>query len=243
MAASLPSRLASAGSAYGRVGAGGLGWSWSNVTVRDQFDSLCELVAADELLVPDNSDACRAAVRAFRPRRVLPAVVAASLLTAAGTSVAVQVVSALAGRPVLGLRALAPAARLVSTARWHDPAVLAVGGGVALTGLVFVLAAVLPGRTRTMALAGDDPEFMIGVRRSSLREVLRSAALEVPGIIEARVRVRGRWWPRAVVNVVTGFRNPGTLEDMVAGAVRSRLDGLGPVRRVRVTVRLTWRRD
>lgn len=193
--------------------------------------------------MPDNSEARRAAVRAFRPTRIRPAVVTATLLTAIGAAVATQVLSTIAGSPALDPADLEPAGHLLATVRWHDPAVLATGALAALAGVLLLGAAVLPGRTRTVALSGEDPEFVTGVRRSSLRAVLRAAALDVPGVAEARVRVRGRWWPRAVVNAVTGFRNPGNLEDMVAGAVRARIDALDPIRRIRVTVRLTGRRD
>jgi hypothetical protein len=211
--------------------------------VRNRSDSLCELVTVEELLVPDNSGACRAAIRAFRPRRVVLAVLMASLLTAAGASVAAQVISTMLGHPVLRPAVSAPAGRLIHTLRWSDPVVLATGGGVALAGLLLVLSALLPGRARTMALAGDDPRFVTGVRRSSLRVMLRATTQDVPGIAGATIRLRGRLRSRAVVHAVTGFGDPGDLGDQVAGAVHARLDGLDPLRPPRVTVRLSRRKD
>ena len=200
-------------------------------------------MTAEELLVPDDSGARRAAVRAFRPRRAVPAALTASLLTLIGAVVAVQVISTLSGHPVLRSSITGPAGRLVQTLRWGDPGALAIGGGTALAGLLLLLAAVLPGRTRTMPLSGDDPTFVVGVRRSSLRASLRAAVMGVPGVAEARVRLCGRLRPRAVVNAVTGFHNPGDLRDQVAGVVHARLKGLDPVRQPRVAVRLTWRKD
>lgn len=200
-------------------------------------------MAVEELLVPDRSDACRAAVRAFRPRRVVPASLAALLLTAAGASFAIQVISTMLGHPMLRPAVTAPAGRLVHTLRWSDPAALATGGAVVLAGLLLVLSAALPGRTRTTALAGDDPRFVAGIGRSALRAALRETARGVPGVAAATVRLRGRLRPCVVAHAVTGFRNPGNLAEQVADAVRARLDDFDPVRVPRVAVHLTWRKD
>jgi hypothetical protein len=193
-----------------------------------------EPATADELLVPDDSGARRAAVRAFRPRRVFPAVLAASSLTAVGATAAAQAISTLLSDPLV---------RVETSVRLGDPAVLGAGAGVALAGLLLVLSAVIPGRARTVALAGDDPAFVMGIRRSSLRTALLGESLRVPGVEEATVRLRGRLRPRATVHACTGFRNPGNLGDQLEDAVRARLDDLGPVRRTRVAVHLSHRRD
>jgi uncharacterized protein DUF6286 len=200
-------------------------------------------VTAEELLAPDNSGACRAAVRAFRPRRVFPAALTASLLTVAGASAATQVISAMLGRPVLRPAVTAPAGHLLGTLRWSDPAALATGAAMAAGGLLLVLSALLPGRARTVALAGDDPEFVMGVRRRSLRTTLRAAVLDVPGVTGASVRLRGRMRLRARVRAVSGFHDAGCMEEQVAEAVSDRLALLDPVRTVRVCVRLISRKD
>lgn len=185
----------------------------------------------------DRADACRAAVRAFRPRRVLPSILAAALLTAAGGATAVQVVSARLGRPLLRL------GPLLHTLRWGDPAPAAAGGGLALTGLLLLLAAVLPGRTRTAPLAGDDPRFVTGLGRSSLRAVLRATVSAVPGVDTATVRLRGRLRPRAEIRAVASFYEPGDLAERVAEAARDRLAELDPVRVPAVAVRVAGRKD
>jgi Family of unknown function (DUF6286) len=187
----------------------------------------------------DHSGARRAAVRAFRPRRVLPASAAAMLLTVAGASAAVQVISDRWGHPVLHPEATA---RLLRTLTWRDPALTAAGGGLTLGGLVFILAAALPGRTGTAPLAGDDPRFVTGLRRSSLRAALRQTALGVPGVETATVRLRGRLRQRVEVRAVTGFHDQGNLAELVADAVRDRIEELRPVRVPEVAVRLTERR-
>jgi hypothetical protein len=188
------------------------------------------------------SDACRAAVRAFRPRRVLPASLAASLLTAVGASAAAQIVSTGLGHPVLRPASTAPVVRLLHTLAWSDPLPMMIGGALMLAGLLLVLAAVLPGRTRTAALAGDDPRFVTGLGRSSLRSALLATALDVPGVESATVRLRGRLRPRAEVRVVTGFRDPGNLGEQVADAVHDRIEDLDPVHVPEVAVRVADRK-
>jgi Family of unknown function (DUF6286) len=189
----------------------------------------------------DRSSACRAAVRAFRPRRVLPASLAASLLTVVGATTAVQIVSTTFGHPLLRPQVTRPVVRLLHTLTWRDRIPMAVGGALAFAGLVLVLAAVLPGRTRTAPLAGDDPRFVTGLGRASLRAALLATVLDVPGVESATVRLRGRLRPRAEVRVVAGFRDPGDLGEQVAGAVRDRLEDLDPVRVPEVAVRVAGR--
>ncbi len=192
-----------------------------------------ELVSADELLVPDHSGARRAAVRAFRPRRVVPSVLAASLLILAGATVAAQVVFSMLGHPPLPQRTVRP----------DDPGVMGAAACVAFAGLLLLLSAMLPGRTRTVPLTGDDPAFVIGLRRSSLRSALAAESLLVPGVDEVNVRLRGRLRPCATVRAFTSLRNPGDLAGRLSDAVRDRLDELDPVRRTRVAVHLSHRKD
>src|SRR5947208_11333428 len=138
---------------------------------------------------------CRAAVRAFRPRRVVPAFAVALPVTAAGALVAVQVASARMGHPALPPAAVERAVRLMRATRWSDPAALGASAGLALAGLLLVLASVLPGRARTVALSGDDPRFIAGLTRSGLRDVLRAAGCTVDGVTGARIRLRRRLRP------------------------------------------------
>jgi hypothetical protein len=170
---------------------------------------------------------------------VLPSILAASLLTAAGGSTVVQVFSSRLGHPVLRPEMT----RRLHTLTWNDPAPMAAGGGLALVGLLLVLAAVLPGRTRTAPLAGDDPRFVTGLSRSSLRAALQATVTDVPGVDAATVRLRGRLRPRAEIRAVGGFRDPGDLGEQVADAVRDRLADLDPVRVPEIAVHVAERKD
>lgn len=186
---------------------------------------------------------CRAAVRAFRPRRVVPAFAVAVPVTAAGVLVAVQIASARMGHPALPPAAIGHAVRFLRATRWSDPAALGVSAGAALAGLLLVLASVLPGRGRTVALSGDDPLFIAGLTRRGLRAVLRAAVFTVPGITDARIRLRGRLRPRAVVRAATWYRNPHSLRDQIADAARARLVRIDPVRPPKVVVRVRCGED
>lgn len=177
-------------------------------------------------------------MRAFRPRRVLPASLAASLLTVAGAFATVHIVSTRLGHPVFRPRVTAGAVRLLHTLTWGDRLPVIAGGVLMLAGLLLVLAALLPGRTRTAPLAGDDPRFVMGLGRSSLRAALVAAAREVPGVERATVRLRGRLRPRAEVYVVTGFHDSEHLAEQVIAAVHERLADLAPVRVPEVAVRV-----
>jgi hypothetical protein len=171
---------------------------------------------------------------------VLPASLAASLLAVVGATVAVQVISARLDRPVLHPEITA---RFLHSLTWNDPALMAAGGGLMLAGLSLVLAAVLPGRTGTAPLAGDDPRFIVGLVRSSLRADLRFTVLNVAGVDAATVRLRGRLRPRVEIRAVTDFHNAGNLGELVADAVRDRLEDLDPVRVPEVAVRVACRKD
>jgi Family of unknown function (DUF6286) len=201
------------------------------------------MVRTVELPPPDPSGVCRAAVRFFRPHRTPAAIVTVVLLTAVAAGTATELISTILRRPVLPTEDLARAGRLLRTTAWNDPAVLAIAGGVGLTGLLLLIIALLPGHGRVTVMAASDPRSLLGVGRSGLRATLETAALAVPGIAEARVRLRGRLRRRVVVHAATGYRNPGTLRQIVADAVRARMDAADLVRPPRVVVRLTWRRD
>ncbi|MCO6008727.1 DUF6286 domain-containing protein [Actinoallomurus purpureus] len=191
----------------------------------------------------DPSDLRRVAVRFFRPRRTPAAVVTAALLTVTGAGTAAGLISTMLGHPLPRTRAVAHAERLLRTMAWNDPAVLAIAGGAGLAGLLLVLVALLPGHGGVAAMEASDPRCLLGVGRAGLCTALEAAALGVPGITEARVRLRGPLRRRAVVHAATGYRNPGTLRELVADAVRARIDATDLVRAPRVVVHLRWRED
>jgi Family of unknown function (DUF6286) len=177
----------------------------------------------------------RAAARAFRPRRMLPAVVAAAVLATAAILTATEVISTLVNRPaqVLPVGWLARAGRDV---HWDDPAALATAAVACALGIVLIAVVLAPGRSRMIALTPGDPQTVTGITRTGLRRYLAAAATRVDGIARARVRLSRR---RVRVKAASPLRDARGLSGQVEQAVTARLEELAPLqpRRVRVTVR------
>ncbi|MFF0864538.1 DUF6286 domain-containing protein [Nonomuraea sp. NPDC003560] len=187
---------------------------------------------------PRDKGADRAAVRAFRPQRRVPAIVVAVLLTLLGLLVAAETVSALAGSPLRWLpydRMLAWAA----TTPWSDPLFLTGAAIVALAGLALLVTALVPGRPRMVPVRTGDPDLIIGVRPKSFTRALEHAAEEVPGVRSAHASLRGH--TVAVTPATSGWDDEG-FDRAVREAVLTRLAGLDPVEPYRVAVNVKERR-
>lgn len=184
--------------------------------------------------VPRNPSADRAAVRAFRPRRVIPAVITAALMTVIGAVVAAEVISALLGRPLRWI----PYDRLsawASSTRWDDPRVMLGAGVVTALGLLLVLLALLPGRPRLIPVRTGDPNLIIGMRPRGFTRALAHAAEQVQGVDHARVRLRGK---TAEVTARSPLRDPAELAEAVRRTVAARIVALTPLNDYPVRVRL-----
>jgi hypothetical protein len=173
--------------------------------------------------------------RAFGPRRVLPSVVTAALLTAAAIILAVEVIGALVSRPP-GLLPVADLTRLGQNLRWDDILVLAAASLLATLGLLLLLLALRPGRLRAIPLRSNDANVVLGIARPDLRRYIARAAQNVDGIDRARVKVRRH---RIRIRAVSPLHHTAELTDQVRSAVAQRLDTLAPLHRphLRVTVR------
>ncbi|MBO2448025.1 hypothetical protein J4573_13055 [Actinomadura barringtoniae] len=185
----------------------------------------------------------RLAVQEFRPRRSAVGLVTGLAVTLAGTVVAAEALTL-----TIGLPRWNPAVqRLVDILRrtdWNSPWVLLAAGVMVLTGVLLLVAA-LPGRPRPIALRGGDPRVAGALARSAMQRVLMHAALDVPGVDKAKVRLRGRSKRRrrVVVWAGTGYRNPANLADLVRTSVIGRMGGVGLMNERYVVVRLSWRKD
>lgn len=177
----------------------------------------------------------RATRRAFRPRRLVPAVVTAALLAIAAFLVMVEVIAALLHRSsaVLPVSWLA---RLGRTTYWDDPRVLAGAAVVAALGLLLLALALSPGRPRAIPLKCDDPDVLMGVTPPSLRRYAEDAARGVEGITGARAATGHR---RVRVRATSPLRHTDGLSDEVRRAVDERFERLALLSppRLQVTVR------
>ncbi|TDD61647.1 DUF6286 domain-containing protein [Actinomadura rubrisoli] len=180
----------------------------------------------------------RAAKHAFRSRRVWPGLIAALLVTAAGVLTAMEVITERAGRPAH----IVPYERVRDWAEdtaWEDWPALAAAGGLTLLGLLFLLAGLLPGKSRVVPLHGEDPNLMVGVTRRGLKAAVAAAAGDAPGVSSVRrVRLRRR---RVKVVARTPVRDAEGLDSQVEDAVRASLDRLQPLPARSVSVRVKHR--
>ena len=167
-----------------------------------------------------------------RPRRVVPAVVAALALCAVAVLVVVSLVQRLTGtREWVSYDSIAT--RLHQTA-WGSGWVLGVGLVVAVLGLALLAVAALPGKPVVLALeAGDGIDA--GIARRSLRNALADATGGVDGLDRSRVRLRRK---KIQVSGHTHHTAEQTAQD-VGVAVAERLDRIKPaeVPRLRTSLR------
>ncbi|WP_248964411.1 DUF6286 domain-containing protein [Sphaerisporangium perillae] len=180
----------------------------------------------------------RAAARAFRSHRTLPATLAALLLAAAAMVTMVGAV-AMATRAQTHLPTVAWLAPL-GRARWDDPAALTTAAVICVIGLAMLVAALTPGRARVIPLTSEDPQMVTGITRTGLRRHLTAVATAVDGVSRARVRLRRRG---AQVTVATPLRDVGELPGEVGQAVEGRLEDLRPLRPIPVTVTVRRREE
>lgn len=184
----------------------------------------------------------RLAAREFRPRRTAVGIGAALLVTAAGAAVAAGLLTVLEVIP----DGWSPVARSTAVLRgltWGDRGAVGVAAALAAAGPLLLLAALVPGRSRRLPLAGDDPLLAGAVSRAALRRTLADAVAAVPGVVRARVRLRGRFRRRIVVRAATGYHNRADLTDLVRVAVHARLAEVELMHPRPVRVRLTWLGD
>lgn len=173
----------------------------------------------------------RAARHAFRSRRVRIGSLAALLLTAASVIAAIDVLSVMFGSSLHVV-----AYRELLDVRWDGWVTRAISGGLVLVGLVFLLAGLLPGRSRVVPLHGRVPDVVMGVSKRGLCRAIAAAAGDATGVSRVRrVRLRPR---RVTVVAETPVRDARGLEDGVADAVRACLERIRPLQPRTVKVRM-----
>jgi hypothetical protein len=185
----------------------------------------------------------RLAAREFRPRRAPLGLAAALLLFGAGGLTGLEVVSALLGEPARLIPVDRWAEALRGTA-WQDAPVRRVATALAVAGGAVTLYGLVPRRfPRMMPMRVSDPRMTAALSRQAVRRSLAASALAVPGIVRARVRMRGNFRRRVSVKAVTHYRNPANLTELVRAAVEARLSELDLMDATPVRVRLRWRKN
>lgn len=173
-----------------------------------------------------------------RPRRSVPAVAAAVVLL------------------VLALAVLVSAAAYLATGEWPGPVEVAlsrlegpawssslgwgVGVGLAGLGLVLVIAALTPGRMRTVRMAVDDPPVHLRagtayLTKAGLARLAARRLADLDGVDRATVSMPGR---RLRARVTTSLADKASLRGSVRSAVGTRLAdcGVSPVPKMSVRI-------
>jgi uncharacterized protein DUF6286 len=133
----------------------------------------------------------RKLVRSLRPARRWGAVPVATLLLGAGALTVIEIVLARLERaPLVVPRA--ELAQRIAASTWDHSVVLLGAGLAALVGILLLLLAVLPGRTRAVLVGSADTDMLLAIGRRSLRRLLARDARRVVGVQRARVAVRRR---------------------------------------------------
>jgi hypothetical protein len=183
----------------------------------------------------DRRHALRATERAFRPRRVVPALIVGAVVTALAALAAIEIFSRMAHHRI----AVLPVGWLTHFGRTtyaNDTRIYVIAGVVAAIGILLLWFALRPGHRHVVGLSGGDTDVVLGISNGGMNRQLANAALTVDGISRAKVSV-GRH--RIAVRTASPLRDTAGLDDQVREAVTARLTEFEPLRdrKVRVVVR------
>ena len=179
-----------------------------------------------------------------RPSRAVPALIAGTLLSAAGVALVwLSVTRLVSGSWPTVLQG--PIDWLAGLA-WNDPAVWQIGIAAVVAGVILLLCAIIPGRYSALTIgdsgtgAGEwappvqDQETVM--TRRAVAHLAKARCLQIDGVGSASATATTR---RVHLNVATFLHEPGDLRQRITDAVRARLEetGLSPVPQVTATVR------
>ncbi|MHA5052568.1 DUF6286 domain-containing protein [Streptomyces sp. SD15] len=159
------------------------------------------------------------------------------ILVAAGAAL-VDVVAVRAGRPAAAWRRHL-AGELAS--RPVDDVWMLTGAAVAAAvGVWLLLLALTPGLRHWLPLRSPAPGLRASLDRDGAADLMRDAAMRVPGVSKARIRVR-RHRAKALANV--RFRDTQQVKDDLTAVLDDECDQLALARPPRIVVRVRRRTD
>ncbi|MFC9585916.1 DUF6286 domain-containing protein [Streptomyces yangpuensis] len=174
--------------------------------------------------------------RRWSARRI-PAALTALLIGAAAGTLLVDVVRVRAGQSAAAWRT--HLADELATRPLDDVWIRIGAGAIVLIGLWLVVLALTPGLRHEMPLKTSDGDMRAVLDRDTAALLLRDAAMRVPGVSSARIRVlRNRIRARADVR----FRAPADVKADLLAALGEELDRLALARPPRLSVRVRARR-
>ena len=174
-----------------------------------------------------------------RPARVVPAVVIAVVLLALGVGLVWIAVLRLSSGSWPGF--VGRAGSWTAALSWGSAVTIAIAAGIAVIGLVLLLAALIPGkptalRMNTDVLGGEQARTEAVMTRSAVAKLATARADEVDGVDSVSASV-GAGSVRVAVKTPSAQR--GDVESAVTGRVRDALQaaGLDPMPRISVDAR------
>ncbi|MEU9789602.1 DUF6286 domain-containing protein [Streptomyces sparsogenes] len=181
----------------------------------------------------------RGARRPWAARR-LPAALVASVILVAAVAALVDVLAVRAGRPAAAWRR--HLADELATRSVDDVWMLTGAAVAAAIGVWLIVLALTPGHRHWLPLSSpaDCPRLRAALDRDGAARLLRDAAMRVPGVGAAHVRVR-RHRIRARADV--RFRDPRQVKDDLTAALDEERGRLALARPPRIVVRVRRRAD
>ncbi|MFB0616280.1 DUF6286 domain-containing protein [Streptomyces sp. AGS-58] len=178
--------------------------------------------------------------RTHRPwsARRIPAALVASVILVAAAAALIDVIAVRVGRPAAAWRR--HLADELATRSVDDVWMLAGASVAAALGVWLIVLALTPGLRHWLPLRSPVPGVRASLDRDGAAELLRDAALRVPGVARARIRVR-RHRVRARADV--GFRDLRQVKDDLTAALGEERDRLALARPPRIVVRVRRRTD
>jgi hypothetical protein len=176
--------------------------------------------------------------RTHRPwsARRLPSALVASVILVAAVAALVDVVAVRAGRPAAAWRRhLADA---LATRPVDDVWMLTGAAVAAAVGIWLIVLALTPGLRHWLPLRSPAPWLRSSLDRSGAADLLRDAAMRVPGVSKARVRVRRH---RVKARADVRFRAPQQVKDDLTAVLDEERDRLALARPPRIVVRVRQR--
>jgi hypothetical protein len=175
--------------------------------------------------------------RPWSARRIPAALVASVILVAAAVAL-FDVVAVRAGRPVAAWRR--HLADELATRPLDDVWVLTGAAVAAALGIWLIVLALTPGLRHWLPLRSPAPGLRASLDRDGAADLLRDAAMRVPGVSTARVRVRRH---RVKARADIRFRDPQQVKDDLTAVLDQERDQLVLARPPRIVVRVRQRTD
>ncbi|MEW2289870.1 DUF6286 domain-containing protein [Streptomyces sp. NPDC047841] len=182
-------------------------------------------------------DAGRRSHRPWSARRI-PAALVASVILVAAVAALVDVIAVRAGRPAAAWRR--HLADELATRSVGDVWVLTGAAVAAAVGVWLIVLALTPGLRHQLPqrCPTDCPRLRASLDRDGAAGLLRDAALRVPGVGAARLRVRRH---RIKARADVRFRDPRQVEDDLTAVLDEERDRLALAHPPRIVVRVRQR--